>query len=172
MNAKARQFDSFDAAFAMAFEEEVSGETFFAALGETEPDPRRAALWVKVALIENRTVAALRPLAEALGVTPTDEAEVRRIGRDQAREWQALPFAEVMAIMVRDYPTSYLAEFEAMLPLAPAQAVSAVQLLIDHEIAIIDMARVELSGKGDPAAPLDAYLNYLAGWTAGGARVG
>ena len=171
MNAKARQFDSFDAAFAMAFEEEVSGETFFAALGETEPDPLRAALWVKVALIENRTVAALRPLAEALGVTPTDAAEVRRIGRDQAREWQALPFAEVMAIMVREYPSGYLAEFKAMLPAAPALAVASVRLLIDHEVAIIDMARVELSGTGDPAVPLDAYLGYLAGWT-GGARVG
>ncbi len=171
MNAKARQFDSFDAAFAMAFEEEVSGETFFAALGETEPDPRRAALWVKVALIENRTVAALRPLAEALGVTPTDEAEVRRIGRDQAREWQALPFAEVMAIMVREYPSGYLAEFKAMLPAAPPNAKRAVQLLIDHEAAIIDMARAELAGTSDPAAPLDAYLSGLMDWTLGEQRV-
>ena len=171
MNAKARQFASFNAAFAMAFEEEVSGETFFAALGESEPDPRRAALWAKVALIENRTVAALRPLAEALGVTPADEAEVRRTGREQAVAWQALPFAEVMAIMVRDYPTGYLAEFEAMLPVAPAQAMSAVQLLIDHEVAIIDMARAELSGSGDPNAPLDVYLGYVTNHHARGSDV-
>ena len=156
----------------MAFEEEISGETFFAALTETEPDPRRAALWAKVALIENRTVAALRPLAEALGVTPADEADVRRIGREEAAEWQALPFAEVMAIMVRDYPTGYLEEFKAMLPMAPARARASVQLLIDHEVAIIDMARAALSGSGDPVAPLDAYLSYLAGWTAGVAHVG
>lgn len=172
MSAAPRTFASFEVAFAMAFEEEISGETFFAALAETEPDPRRAALWAKVALIENRTIAALRPLAEALGLTPTDEAEVRRIGRDEAAEWRALPFAEVMAIMVRDYPTGYLAEFKAMVPNAPAQAKAAVQLLIDHEVAIIDMARVELSGIGNPAAPLDAYLHDLAGLTAGGARVG
>lgn len=167
MSASPRQFAGFAAAFATAFEEEVSGETFFAALAETEPDPRRAALWAKVALIESRTVAALRPLAEVLGVTPADEAEVRRIGRDEAAEWQALPFAEVMAIMVRDYPTGYLAEFEAMLPAAPARAKAAVQLLIDHEVAIIDMARAELSGAGDPAVPLDEYLTHLAGWTTG-----
>lgn len=171
MTAKARSFASFKAAFAMAFEEEVSGETFFAALGETEPDPRRAALWAKVALIENRTVATLRPLAEAFGVTPADEAAVRRTGCEEAAEWQALPFADVMAIMVRDYPTSYLAEFEAMLPQAPAQAVSAVHLLIDHEVAIIDMARVELSGAGDPNTPLDAYLACLADHHARGSDV-
>lgn len=167
MSATARQFDSFVAAFAMAFEEEVSGETFFAALGETEPDPRRAALWDKVALIEKRTIAALRPLAESLGVTPADEGAMQRLGRDQAAEWKILPFAEVMAIMVRDYPTGYLAEFEAMLPIAPVMAVSSVQLLIDHELAIIDMARAELAGVSDPAAPLDAYLSRLNDWTQG-----
>lgn len=170
--AHPRTFGSFEAAFAMAFEEEVSGETFFAALGETEPDPRRAALWAKVALIENRTIAALRPMAETLAVTPRDEAEVRRIGREQAAEWQVLPFAEVMAIMLRDYPTGYLAEFKAMLPIAPPQAKAAVQLLIDHEVAIIDMARVALSGSGNPEAPLDAYLAHVAGWSAGGENAG
>ncbi|MBL9050708.1 MAG: hypothetical protein JNK19_11420 [Tabrizicola sp.] len=165
MSATPRSFASFDAAFAMAFAEEVSGETFFAALAETEPDPRRAGLWAKVALIEKRTIAALRPLAETMGLAPADEAAVRLSGRDEAAEWQALPFAEVMAIMIRDYPTGYLAEFEAMLPIAPPKAKAAVQLLIDHEIAIIDMARAELSGTSDPAAPLDAYLAHVAGWT-------
>lgn len=171
MTASARAFASFEAAFAMAFEEEVSGETFFAALAETEPDPRRAALWAKVALIENRTVAALRPLAEGLGVLPADESAVRRSGIVDAAEWQALPFAEVMAIMVRDYPTSYLAEFAAMLPIAPPKAIAAVKLLIDHEVAIIDMARAELAGKSDPAAPLDAFLSRLNDWTTGGQNV-
>ncbi len=151
----------------MAFEEEISGETFFAALGSAEPDPRRAGLWAKIAKIERQTVAVLRPLATALGVTPADEAAVQQSGVEDAVEWQALPFEDVMAIMVRDYPTGYLEEFKAMLPIAPERAVRAVQLLIDHEIAIIDMARAELSGTGDPAAPLDAYLAHVANHFAG-----
>ena len=171
MTATPRPFASFDAAFAVSFEEEISGETFFAALAETELDPRRAALWAKVALIEARTVAALRPLANAMGVTPADEAAIRRQGHDEAAEWQALPFADIMTLMVRDYPTGYLEEFRAMLPIAPPNAKSAVQLLIDHEVAIIDMARAELAGTTDPAAPLDAYLARVAVWTAGGAHV-
>lgn len=151
----------------MAFEEEISGETFFAALSETEPDPRRAALWAKLALIENRTISALRPLATALGLTPADEAAVMQSGRDEAREWQVLPFIDVMATMDRDYP-AYVAEFTSLRDRAPETAKASAQLLIDHEIAIIDMARAELSGTSDPAAPLDAYLGHLAGWTAGG----
>lgn len=172
MTASPRSFASFDAAFAMAFEEEVSGETFFAALAETESDPRHKGLWAKLALIENRTIAALRPLASALGLGPGDEAAVRQSGRDEAAAWQALPFAEVMAIMARDYPVGYLAEFKAMLPIAPALARASVQLLIDHEVAIIDMARAELSGHGDPNAPLDAYLARVAGWSAGVGNAG
>lgn len=171
MTAKPRVFANFNAAFAVSFEEEISGETFFAALAETEPDPRRAALWATVRVIEAQTVAALRPLAEAMGVTPADEAAVRQQGHDEAAEWQALPFAKIMAIMVRDYPTGYLEEFRAMLPLAPPHARPAVQLLIDHEIAIIDMARAELAGTADPAAPLNAYLSQVESWTAGGPRV-
>jgi hypothetical protein len=167
LTATPRTFGSFDAAFALAFEAEISGVTFFAALAETEPEPRRSALWAKLALIEKRTAAALRPLASALGLAPSDEAAVQRSGRDDARDWQSPPFIEVMEIMVRDSPESYLQEFKAMLAVAPARAASSVQLLIDHEAAIIDMARAELSGSGDPNAPLDAYLNCLAGWTTG-----
>lgn len=168
MTVQPRTFASFAEAFEMAFTEEISGETFFAALAETEPDPRRADLWAKVALIEARMIAALQPVAEALGAVPSDLAAVRCSGREEAVEWQALPFAEVMAIMVRDYPVGYLAEFRAMLPVAPPGARAAVQLLIDHEIAIIDMARAELSGQ-DADVPLDAFLAGMSGWTKGDA---
>ncbi|MCF1709439.1 hypothetical protein L0V05_11480 [Tabrizicola sp. J26] len=162
MTASARSFASFEAAFAKAFEEEISGETFFAALAETEPAPRRAALWHKLAVIENRTDAALRGFATEFGVSPADETAVQLSGRAEAADWQALPFLEVMAIMDRDYP-AYVVEFTNLLDRAPEAAKPAAQLLIDHEIAIIAMARAELSGKEDPAAPLDAYLARLAG---------
>lgn len=162
---KARAFASFEAAFALTFEEEISGEAFFAALSETEPDPRRAALWARLALIENRTVAALRPLASALGVTPADEAAVRQTGRDEARDWQARPFLQVMALILRDYP-AYVEEFESLHALAPEAARAMARLLIDHEVAMIDMARAELSGATDPVAPLDQYLRNLEDWRA------
>lgn len=162
MTASARKFDSFEVAFRMAFEEEISGETFFAALAEAEQDPRQAALWTKLARIENRTVAALRPLAETLGLAPQDESAVRQAGRAEAAEWQALPFVGAMEIIARDYPGSYLAEFQAMQTTAPDQARASVQLLIDHEVAIIEMARAELAGTGESEVPLDDYLARVA----------
>ena len=134
------------------------------------PLPRPAALWAKLALIEARTIAALRPLATAMGPPPVDKAAVRREGRDEAADWQALPFAEGMAIGVRDYPTGYEQEFRVVRPIALPQAKCAVQLLIDHEVAITDMARAELARAFGPAAPLDTYLAQVAGGTAGGAH--
>ena len=55
-------------------------------------------------------------------------------------------------------------------PIALPQAKCAVQLLIDHEVAITDMARAELARAFGPAAPLDTYLAQVAGGTAGGAH--
>lgn len=97
MTATPRAFASFDAAFALSFKEEIAGETFFASLAETEPDPRPAALWAKLALIEARTVAAPRPLATAMGLTPVDKAAVRREGPDEAADGQAQTLAEGLA---------------------------------------------------------------------------
>lgn len=162
--AKPRHFASFEQGFAISFAEEISGETYFAALSETEPDPRRAALWRKIELIERQTALALRPLATRLGLVPADEKAIRRSGREEAADWQALPFLDLMSLIIRDYP-AYMAEFDALHASAPPDARAATQLLLDHEAAMIDMARAELSGIGDPAAPLDNYLAHLAFWS-------
>jgi hypothetical protein len=160
MTAIARRFASFEAAFAMAFEEEISGIGYFDTLSQIEPNPRCAALFAKLALIESQTVAALRPLATALGLTHANEAAVLQSGRDEALEEQDLPFHEVMTTIDRDYP-AYVTEFEALKVMAPASVAHAAQLLIDHEVAIIKMARAELAGNLDSGAPLDAFLARL-----------
>lgn len=165
MTATARRFDSFEQAFALSFEEEISGETYFAALSEAEPDPRHAAIFAKLSRIEAATVAALRPLATALGLTPADEAAVQQSGRDAVRNRKPRSFVEFMAHIDRDYP-AYVEEFAQLDALAPPEAKAAARLLTDHEVAMIDMARIVLAGEGDPHAPLDAYLarfNVVAG---------
>jgi hypothetical protein len=160
MTATARHFAGFEAAFAIAFEEEISGVGYFDALSQREPDPRCAALYAKLALIESQTAAALRPLATALGLTPANEAAVLQSGRDEALEGQGLSFHQVMTAIDCDYP-AYVTEFEALKVMAPASAGGAAQVLIDHEVAIIAMARAELAGNPDPGASLDAFLARL-----------
>jgi dimethylamine/trimethylamine dehydrogenase len=164
MTQTPRPYTSFEHGFAVAFEEELSGETYFAALSEAQPDPRRAAIWAKFALIELHTHTALRPLADRLGLAPADPDAVLQSGRDEAVTWAALDWHDIMALMVRDYP-AYVTEFEAVKAMAPPEMQAALQLLIDHEVAFIDFAHAELAGDPASAAPLDAYLAHVATWT-------
>ena len=76
MTVEPRRFASFERALATAFLEEIGGEAFFSALARAEPDPRRATIWDKLALVERRTTTALRQVTSLLGLTPTDEAAV------------------------------------------------------------------------------------------------
>ena len=163
MTQTPRPYASFEHGFAVAYEEELSGETFFAALSEAQPDPRRAANWAKFALIELQTHRALRPMTETLGLAPADPDAVRQSGRDEAVSWAAIPWQDIMALMVRDYP-AYVTEFHEVKAVAPPDMQTTMQLLIDHEVAFIDFARAELAGDPASAAPLDAYLAHVATW--------
>ena len=160
MTIVARTFATFTEGFALSYADEVSGETYFATFAEAEPDPRRAAIWQKIALMENRTEAALRPLAAAFGVIPHDLAALRQSGREEAlanpvRSWEA-----AMEEMVREYP-AYLDEFAGLKAIAPREAVDAVEKLYAHEVAMIDFAKMELAGEPNSTAPLDRYLDSL-----------
>lgn len=161
MTVEPRRFGSFEKAFATAFLEEIAGESYFWALSQAEPDPRRSAVWARLALVERRTTAALRPARSALGITPADELAAWQSGADEASGLEGLSWDEAMSLMLRDYPV-YLDEFTALKLAAPdAAAAAAAQILIDHEVAIIDMARAELAGDPHSGASLDRYLARL-----------
>jgi dimethylamine/trimethylamine dehydrogenase len=163
MSATARRFDSFDEGFALSFNEEISGESYFAALAEAEADPRAAALLTKLSLIEAKTLAAMRPMAVARGLLPPDEDAIRQSGRMSARDRKHGTFDAFAAHVVRDYP-AYVEEFTQLEALAPPEAKPLARLLTDHEVVMIDMARLVLAGQGDPHAPLDGYLSRIAAY--------
>ena len=163
MTLTPRLYPSFAESFAMAYAEEISGESYFAALSAAEPDPRCAALWAKLALIEQRTHTIMHPLAAALGVLPADRQAEIQSGIDQAAAWTS-PWLDKMRLILRDYP-AYVTEFETLKSLAPPEMQSVAQLLIDHEVAMVGFARLELAGDPDPGAPLDTYLAHVSTWT-------
>jgi hypothetical protein len=156
----ARTFSNFTEGFAFAYAEEISGETYFAGFAAAEHDPRRAAIWKKFALIENRMEAALRPLARTLGVMPKDPAALRQSGREEAIANPVQSWEVAMQEMVREYP-AYLEEFAGLKAIAPPEAFAAMDLLFDHEVAMIDFAKLELAGRRDSVAPLDTFLARL-----------
>lgn len=160
MTIVARKFTDFAEGFALAYAEEISGETYFAGFAAEEHDPRRAAIWEKFALIENRMEAALRPLALTLGIMPKDPAALRQSGREEAIANPIQSWEVAMQEMVKEYP-AYLQEFAGLKAIAPPEAFAAMDLLYDHEVAMIDFAKLELAGSPDSDAPLDAFLARL-----------
>lgn len=161
MTIVARKFASFTEGFALCYADEVSGETYFATFATAEPDPRRAAFWNKIALIENRTEAAIRPLAQALGVVPPVLAALRQSGCDEALANPILSWKAAMEEMVSDYP-AYLDEFAQLKDIAPSEALDAMDLLYAHEVAMIEFAKLELAGDPHSIAPLDRYLDSFS----------
>jgi hypothetical protein len=160
MTIVARTFATFAEGFALSYADEVSGETYFATFATAEPDPRRAAIWDKIALIENRMEAALRPLAKALGVIPANLAALRQSGRDEALADPIQCWEAAMEEMAREYP-AYLDEFAGLKVIAPQEAFDVMDLLYAHEVAMIDFAKLEIAGRHDSGAPLDAFLARL-----------
>lgn len=117
MTIVAQTFATFAEGFALSHADEVSGEAYFAAFAKAEPDPRRSAIWEKIALTENRTEAAPRPLAKALGVISPDLAALRQSGRVEALANPIQSWDAAMEEIVRENP-AYLDEFARLKAIA------------------------------------------------------
>lgn len=153
---KPRSFATFTEGFRVAYEEEISGETYFARLAELHSGRARQALALMTEM-EIVTARAVAPVLtrNAIHTAPLDQ--LRREGRAEA-ELLAGQSATQLFTTMRDSYDAYVAEFEATYAQAPDADKPAVQILIDHEVAIIDFARAELAGDPDSLRPLQAYL--------------
>jgi dimethylamine/trimethylamine dehydrogenase len=62
-----------------------------------------------------------------------------------------------MAFIVKRYP-GYLDEFHALEQMAPAADLPALRILTEHEVAVIDFAKMEIAGDPSSTTPLLQYL--------------
>lgn len=153
---KPRSFANFSEGFRMAYEEEIAGETYFARLAEFHSGRARQALAL-MAEMEIVTARAVAPVLErnAIQIAPLDQ--LRREGIEAADMLAHQSSVELFTTM-RDGYDAYLNEFEDTFAQAPEADKPAMQILIDHEVAIIDFARAELAGDPDSLRPLQDYL--------------
>ena len=80
-----RAFPDYAAALLSAYEEEVSGEAYFAALAAMHSGRARDSLTL-MAEMERATARALEPLLEAAIVRPADRSALLEEGRAEAQE--------------------------------------------------------------------------------------
>jgi dimethylamine/trimethylamine dehydrogenase len=62
-----------------------------------------------------------------------------------------------MTYIIKRYP-GYLDDFKGLENMAPAEDLPALNILTDHEVAVIEFAKMELAGNPDSLLPLNRYL--------------
>lgn len=156
----ARDFSGFAEAVRVAYEEEIVGETYFARLAEFHSGRARQALELMAAM-EVVTAQAVEPVLQRGGIQTRSREALRSEGRAEA-EALADQTATALFTTMRDTYDTYLREFERLVELADATDRPAMQILLDHEVAIIDFARAELAGEADSLRPLQTYLSRFS----------
>ena len=143
------------------YEEEVMGAAYFLGLAEhIAGDGVRGKLEL-LAAVERRAAEVARPLLDKYRLKPRGEAELAALGRSHVARHRDLSWREFVAYMAGRYP-AYVAEFEALERMAPADDRPALEALTRHEVAAIDFANRELAGEADSAAPLRDYIDSPA----------
>jgi dimethylamine/trimethylamine dehydrogenase len=136
------------------YEEEISGEAYFYALADHFPERDKIIL---LARIERRAAQAIEPLLKKYGLQPREESVLKNLERSYLKLHQTFSWTEFMSYMVDRYP-DYLDEFHALEKMAPFEDLAALNLLTEHEVAVIDFAEKELAGDSDSLLPLLQYL--------------
>ncbi len=136
------------------YEAEIMGEAYFYGLAEHFDESDKMDL---LARIERDAARAVEPLLQKYGLESRDEAELERLGQDYIKLHQSHSWQEFMIYIVERYP-GYLDEFKTLEAMAPAEDLPALNLLTEHEVAVIDFAKKELAGDPDSLAPLMRYL--------------
>lgn len=151
-----RTFTDYRAALVMAVQEEIAGEAYFARLAELYPGRAAEALRLLAAL-EAATAAATRPLVDRHGLSLAAPETLCAAGRAEADRDGTAPWPVFVAAMAENYP-AFTAEFEQIAALAPPEDRPLCAIFVDHEVAAVDFARLEVAGDPDSHAPLEAFL--------------
>src|SRR5579863_544224 len=136
-----------------AYQGEVSGETLFGRLAQHSAEPEHRRKLDVLRELEARTRRAMVPAMErhALPIEP-----------DPAVEGDAVALADGAATLAwsdllgafEPITTQFLAMYRRIGELAPPEDREMAGLLVDHEEALREFARRELSGRGDESLEL------------------
>jgi len=136
------------------YEEEISGEAYFYALADYFEERDKMILLAKT---ERVAAQAIEPLLQKYALIPKDEAELKIQDQSYVELHRSYSWSEFMAYVVGRYP-GYLDDFAALEQMAPPEDLPALNILTEHEVAVIDFAEKELRGDPDSLISLNRYL--------------
>ncbi len=104
-----------------------------------------------------RAAEAVRPLLHKYGLEPREESAIHDQGKSYVEAHRSYSWHEFMTYIIKRYP-GYLDDFAGLENLAPAEDLPALNILTEHDVAVIEFAEMELAGDPDSLIPLNRYL--------------
>ena len=136
------------------YEEEIMGEAYFYGLAKYFDESESLVL---LARVERRAAEAICPLLRKYGLTPRDESVLKIEGESHVEPHRSYTWSGLMQYIVKRYP-GYLEEFNALEQMAPEEDLHALGILADHEVVVIEFAKMEIANDPNSLAPLHEYL--------------
>jgi dimethylamine/trimethylamine dehydrogenase len=140
------------------YEEEIEGESLFARLSEFFLNEDHKLKMNAFVALEIQTNRSIKPLIDFYGLRPRDRSQLLNTGISEANAMAGLTWLELMTLMVEEYPV-FVDEFIATMKITPEKDRVLMQLLLDHEVAMIEFARLELDGDVDNS--LSVITNHM-----------
>lgn len=156
MAISARVFADYHTALLISYEEEVSGEGYFAGLATHFSGRPRDALQL-IARMERVTATALQGLVARHAIAASDRAALLAQGEAEAARQQGLTWGDLTRAMAEDYP-AFMKEFDQLQELAPMSDHAPIAIALQHERALIDFARREVAGDSRSLEPILLFL--------------
>lgn len=151
-----RHFADFREGLVASYEEEISGEAYFSALAKHYEGRAQEALRL-LSHMEAMTAATIFPVVARHGLKIADVPILQSEGRREAEGRRGTGWNELVTQMAEEFP-AHVSEFEEILAMAPVADARELGILVDHEAAAVEFARLERAGNAKSHAPPHAFI--------------
>jgi hypothetical protein len=164
-SAAARIFPDYRSVLLVCYEEEVSGEGYFAGMARQFSGRQRDAL-LMIVRMEQIPARVLHALIVRHGIAANDAATLYAEGEAEAARSKGMSWDALTRSMADEYPV-YKKEFDQLERLAPAEDRAPVAIAAEHERVLIEFGRREVSGDPRSIEKLKQFLARYGGDSAG-----
>jgi hypothetical protein len=151
------------------YQGEVMGEVIFYELLRTAEDDNQRYKLATMLQLESETKARLRPWLFRHRLDLSENTAIRAEGLSMAENIGRMKWLEKMTVMHDVLRDRFIPRFKEIAEIAPPEYQEMARLMVEHESALLEMARREIAGMADRSSePVVAcssfrYLNREPG---------
>jgi hypothetical protein len=133
------------------YQGEVLGEAMFDAMLESARDESERYKIGLMLQLETETKARLRPILAGQGLSLQEDPQMRPRGAQFARALAQADWNEKMHALAQSVGDTWLPRYRALTATLPASLRAVGESMVEHEQALLDMARRELGAESEPS---------------------